>query len=153
SSLSSLPPLSLPSLSSSSLSLSPPLYLSLSLSLPSQYFSPSLLNLLAFRKAVPVFFDVFDVSHFESIKKDLNFMIAGGLQSGDTSTPAKELFYGFQQSLKGLSDISVYAGDHILSLRFEGFEFDRIFLSKEELLALDLESGWTGLLAKLQSTY
>ncbi len=82
------------------------------------------------------FLDEIKLSSLEAVTRELNGYAAGALSSDATPAPVKEAFFSFQSTLKDLQDISVYAGDHTLSLGFEGFEFDKIFLPKDRLLEM-----------------
>jgi len=72
-------------------------------------------------------------SSLEGLTRELNGYAAGALSAESMPAPVKEAFFSFQSTLKDLQDISVYVGDHSLSLSFEGFEFDKIFLPKDRL--------------------
>jgi len=99
-------------------------------------------------KALPDLLSGVDVSNLDCLTKDLNLMAAAGLKAEETPAPVKETFYSIQNLLKGIHEINLIAGDHTLSLRFEGFELDKIFQSKEALAALDVESVPGGLISK-----
>jgi len=72
------------------------------------------------------------------------------MKSEATPAPAKEVFFALQHTLTGVEDISLYVGDHTLSLAAEGLAFDKLFLPKDQLLALDTDDmGAGGFLADM----
>jgi len=107
-------------------------------------------DLKALQKMMPDELGDLNLSSLGVITKDLNQMVAAGLKAEDTPAPIKETFFSVQSLLKGIHEISLFAGDHCISLRFEGFELNKIFLSKEELQNLDVEASSGGLFSKLK---
>jgi len=95
------------------------------------------------------FLDEIKLSSLEAVTRELNGYAAGALSSEATPAPVKEAFFSFQSTLKDLQDVSVYAGDHTLSLGFEGFEFDKIFLPKDRLLEMSTEPALPNLIGSL----
>jgi len=107
-------------------------------------------DLKALQKMMPDELGDLNLSSLGVITKDLNQLVAAGLKAEDTPAPIKETFFSVQSLLKGIHEISLFAGDHCISLRFEGFELNKIFLSKEELQNLDVEASSGGLFSKLK---